>query len=265
MSKKHCWHCHKEIDNTNNESNFICPNCHTEYCDKPKNESILHTLQNSYLLNRNEKTFSKLLIALQPIVYNQLASKLKCSGKFLEECDLEDRISWSMLKIVSLYSDPTFKIETSFISYISSLVLFPLYNYKQQDKDQNEISLFTPRNNSGNNSSAKKENTLFDVMKEETVLDSVGEVENYFFNQLEKDNLVSTVNDFISVTIREITKNKEFVYSLKILTLLDYYIASKDNNKLFTSWWNYEGLEFKSTFEHVLVLFRNMIREANCA
>jgi hypothetical protein len=262
MSRKTCWHCHKPIENINNDLNYLCPHCGGPYCDKPANEGALHILQDKYLMSRNNKDFGNLLLALKHIIYNNICSKLKASGKFLGEEYLDDCVSWSITKIVKLYSNPDFKIRVSFISYIQSLVLFPLYNSKLQDIEQNEISLFTPISNGSGNSS-KKENTLYDLMSETPMLDGVASVENYFYKDLEKENIVTTTNDFFMVMIKGIWKKKGFSYALKMLTVLDYFFQGK-NNKVMVSWWDNEGLEFKKQFDDILKLYRGAIRNLEC-
>jgi len=258
--KRSCWHCRKPISNSERTYNFICPHCKSNFADKPKNEALLHVYQAEFLLSRDEEVFSKMMVMIKDIAYNQICAKLKQSGKFLLEEDLEDKISWTVWKMISLYSQPDFKITSSFIDYIGQVVLYPLYNYKLQDKEQYEISLYTPINNSSNN---KKENTLYDVMKETTILESAGEVENFFYKEIEKENLISTVNDFIDAMVTTVYKRKGFAYALKMITLIDYFFQEK-NNKLFTNWWDVEGLEFKKAFDNIVLLFRDSIRESSC-
>ena len=261
MSRKTCWHCHKHIDNQNEEYDFICPHCSTHFADKPKNEAQFHLLQMKYLANKQDKdSFTKMILLIKEISYNQIVSKLKASGKFLYDEDLEDKVSWSVCKMISLYENPDFKITTSVIEYLNKVVLYPLYNYKLKDREQNEISLFLPINNHKNNN--KKENTLYDLMKEKTMLEEIGEVENYFFINIEKENIINISNDFIDSILLTISENKNFSYALKMLIVIDYFFQKK-NNKLFTNWWNTEGLDFKKRFDKILILFRNNIREIN--
>jgi hypothetical protein len=262
--KKYCWSCHKEINNIENESNYICPHtkCNAKYADKPKNEAILHILQEEYLLTRDNKIFGRMLLMIKDIAYNQICNKLKQSGKFLLEEELEDKVGWTIEKFVTLYSNPNFRITTSFIDYTASAVLYPLYNYKLQDKEKTEISLFTPIYNN-KHSSSRKENTLYDIMKETPVLEEYGAVENYFFLEIQKENTIDMVNDFVDTLIKNIYNKKGLAYTIKMITLFDFFIQ-KRNNKLFTSWWNVEGLEFKKVFEKILLLFRNTLRESSC-
>jgi len=263
-SKKHCWSCHKEVNNVNNESNYICPNpkCLANYADKPIREAHFQLAQQKYLQNRNDKkALEEMMLIIQEIGYNQIVSKLKGTGKFLDEDDLHDRVGWVLVKMLELYSKEDFKISTSLISYMSQVVLFPLYNNKLQEKEQNEISLFTPVSTGSSNS--KKENTLYDLMSETPILDSVCSVENYFYRDMEKENIIVTTNDFFMTMVKGLFKNKGFPYALKMLTVLDYYFQEK-SNKVMTSWWDTEGLEFKKTFDNIIKLYRNAIRNLEC-
>ena len=253
MAKKHhCWHCHKVIENIDNLYNYQCPFCNSFFSDKPKTEARYHSLQQCYLLDKNNKTFGEMLLIIKEIAYNQIVSKLKLSGKFLLDEQIENQVSWVLVKMVTLYSNPDFRISVSIIEFLSQVVLYPLYNYKLQDKEQNEISLFTPitNNKSSNN---KKENTLFDIMKETPILEDCGETENLFFNQIQKENVIVLVNDFIDNMIVVVSNKKGVAYAIKILTLLDFYFQQK-NNKLFTSWWETEGLEFKGRFRKNIII-----------
>lgn len=200
-----------------------------------------------------------MLRLLEDITYNQIVSRLRSSGVFLDQADIEDKVQWCLIKMVTLYSNVNFKINTSFIDYMGSVVLYPLYNYKQQDKDENEISLFTPIN--GKNSNGEKEYTYFEKLKETPILSGNNDTENYFYKEVHKDHVINIVNEYITKVVTISKDKKNFGVSLQMMLLFNHYFHKK-NDKFFAGWWETEGLELRDFFEKSVTLLRDTIRDA---
>ncbi len=256
--KLKCWSCHTPLTNFDSSFNYQCPECNASYANKPLNEAKLSILQDDYLETRNTKTLNKMMIIINDLVYNLICSKLKASGKYLDEDDVYDKVQWTLLKMTYYYSKPEFKIGTSFTEYLKQVILYPLYNYKQKDKDSNELSLFTPIGDDDGNG---KDKTLIDRLSDMPYLEGKNEVENYLFNEIEKDNIVNIVKDYIRSLTSVANKQNGFTTALKLMILYKHYF-NKSTDRFFSNWWNTEGVELKGYFEKSQTLLKNAIYES---
>ena len=252
-----CWKCHTELFNSDSTINYLCPHCNAEYSNKPINEAKLSILQDQYLLTRDNKVLDKMLTIMQGIVYNLICSKLKASGKYLEEEDILDKVQWTLWKMITYYKRDSFKISVSFIEYLSQVVLYPLYNYKTKNRDIKEISIFTPVGKEADG----KEQTLLDKMQAETYLDGYFDVENYFFKNIEIENTVKLVKDYVKSVITIANEKKGFSSSLKMLILYNHYF-NKRSDRFFSKWWEKEGFDFRDQWEKSLSLLREVLYES---
>lgn len=257
-----CWNCHTTISVIDNElveeSKTQCPHCKVFYPEKPINEAKLSLLQEEYLATRDIKILNKMMLIMQDLIYNLICSRLKSSGKFLEEEVILDKVQWTLLKMTGYYMNkPYFKISSSFTEYLNQVILYPLYNYKNKNKDQNEISINTPIKNSNDG----KEQTLLDKISNETILDGTFEVEDYFFKEEIKNNTISLVQDFIKSAVSIAEKKKGFSSSLKLMILFNHYLNNRQP-KFFNNWWKLEGFELRDNFEKSLELLRRALYES---
>lgn len=263
-----CWNCHTTISVRDNdiveESKTKCPVCGVDYPEKPINEAKLSILQEEYLQTRDIKTLNKMMVIMQDIIYNLICSRLKASGKFLEEEVIQDKVQWSLLKMSGYYiNKPAFKIGTSFTEYLNQVILYPLYNYKTKDKDQNEISINTPlkKNTSGGYDS--KNQTLLDKISSEPYLDGNFEVENFFFKEELKSNTITMVQDFVHQAIVVAYKKKGFTTALKMMILFNHYFTYSNRDiRFFNNWWKMEGFDLRDNFEKSLELLRRALYDS---
>lgn len=254
-----CWKCHEPLGDIYTITNFMCPHCEAQYANKPINEAKLSILQEEFLKTRDNSVLNKMMIIMQDIIYNLICSKLRSSGKFLNEDDILDKVQWTLLKMTSYYRRESFKITTSFTEYLSQVILYPLYNYKQKDIDYNEISIFTPLGKDSNNN----EKTILDKISEQPMLDGSAEVEQYLFNEIEKENTILQVKDFIHSMALIAYNKKGFSTSLKLLILYNHYLK-KRSNRFFNTWWETEpnGLELRDQFEQSLEILKGVLYES---
>jgi len=260
IKKIKCWKCHEPLTDLDSTTNYACPYCNAHYSNKPINEAKLSILQEEYLATRDVKVLNRMMIIIQDIVYNLICSKLKASGKFLNEEDILDKVQWTLLKMTQYYNREEFKITTSFTEYLSQVILYPLYNYKQKNLDQNEISIFTPL---GHDSDSDNDKTILDKIIENPYLDGVGEAESYLFKELEKEHTITQVTDFIKSVTTMAYKKKGFSTALKLLILFNHYL-NKRSNRFFNEWWNTEpnGISLRDYFEKSLSILRTTLYES---
>jgi len=198
-----------------------------------------------------------MMIIMNTLVYNLICSKLKKSGKHLDEDDVMDKVQWTLLKMTYYYNKPEFRISTSFTEYLKQVILYPLYNYKQKEKDAMEISLFSSL---GNNEDGK-DRTLIDKLSDTPYLDGKNEVENFLFNEIEKDNIINTVQSYITSLVEIANAKQNFKTALKLMILYKHYF-NKSTDRFFSNWWNVEGIELKDYFEKSQTILKNMIYES---
>lgn len=257
-----CWNCKKVLPiNKFHEqhSGYYCPFCNIKYADRPKVEAQLALLQDDYLVTKSQVSLGKMLLIFRDITYNLLCKKLKASSKFLTDEDIEDKINFVIEKMLIYYRRPEFSIRTSFVSYINQVILYPLYNYQEQEKDIREISLFEPVQDSSKiSSSSKKEQILLDKLSEETCYEGLNEIENYLFQNIQKENVINQVSDFLSSTIFTAEKKISFSHALKLLILFKHFLNGK-SSRFFNEWWIKEGFELRDHFEKSLTLLRKTL------
>lgn len=256
-----CWNCRIKLEKPEEEglvdkNNLICPKCGVEYADKPFIEAKLHILQKEYLGSRDQKIFVEMLKLMEGIIYNQIVSKLRKSGVFLDPEEIQDRVHWSIEKILILYSNVNFKINTSFIEYLGDMILYPMYNYKQKGKDQNEVSIFTPIGYS--KTDKEKEYTYLDQLKETPIFEGYNEVEDFFYGDASKSYMIDLVTDYVDEVITISNKKKGFETSLKMAILFNQFL-NKKSDRFFAGWWKTEGLPFRDFFEKSVTLMRDTI------
>ena len=102
--KLKCWSCHIPLTNFDSSVNYHCPTCGASYANKPLNEAKLAILQDEYLITRDNKVLNKMMIIINDLVYNLICSKLKASGKYLDEDDVIDKVQWTLLKMTYYYN-----------------------------------------------------------------------------------------------------------------------------------------------------------------
>jgi len=258
-----CWSCHTVISVIDSElvkeEQTKCPHCQALYPEKPINEAKLAILQEKYLATRDIRVLNQMMMYMQDMAYNLICSKLKSSGKFLEEEVIWDKVQWVLMTMTRHYKKPYFKI-SSFTSYLSQVVLYPLYNYKDKKKDKSEISINTPIHTDLKDN---KEQTILDKFSSQPILEGTFEVENFLFREEIKENLVSTVQDFIKTAVTTAYKKRGFSDAIKNMILFNHYISMRMNEKKFANgWWKVEGFDFRDSFEKSLGLLREVIYES---
>ena len=145
---KYCWNCGHEVPyQVYSSINFVpkCPKCESLYPEKPRDEAMLSIYQDEYLADRSEKNFNRLFKALNVMTFNVICYKLKIKSSHEQLDDILDKVQWTLEKLAKYYIEKSdFKVTTSFNKYIGQLVLYPLYNKDEQERQKNEISIHIP-------------------------------------------------------------------------------------------------------------------------
>lgn len=228
--KKTCWKCGREVEQQVYATLDYIPRCvcGALYPEKPALEAKLSIYQNEYLEKRTQESFNKLFSPLYDLVFNILYSKLKSSSKLPSREKIEDMAQWSLMKLASYYrTKPDFKISGSFTSYISKVVLYPIYNKKDKKKEKKEISIYTPLSNSEDD----KNKTLMDKVSEESVETSF---EANSLNRLSQDRIIENTTGFIRKALNifynyqtEKNPKKSFYKLVELSCLYRHYINKK--------------------------------------
>ena len=137
---KYCWNCGYEVPyQVYSSINFVpkCPKCESLYPEKPRDEAMLSIYQDEYLADRSEKNFNRLFKALNVMTFNVICHKLKVKSSHEQLDDILDKVQWTLEKLAKYYKEKSdFKVTTSFNKYIGQLVLYPLYNKDEQEKER---------------------------------------------------------------------------------------------------------------------------------
>ena len=240
MSKiKYCWNCGHEVPYQIYSSiNFVpkCPKCESLYPEKPKDEAMLSIAQDEYLADRSEKNFNKLFKLLNRMTFNVICHKLKVKSSHEQWDDIWDKVQWTLEKLAKYYKEKAdFKVTTSFNKYIGQLVLFPLYNKDEQERQKTEISIHTPKFGNVNDKNAKELNDYLCKTDD----GEISEVEKSIDYDVNQNYLVTKSLEFINETINALydyekskDTNKEFKSCYYMAELYKFFIYNKCDEKI---------------------------------
>lgn len=237
----YCWKCGgvvRKIKYSECAEIPKCPHCGVRYPEKPKIEALLTLQQESYLEDRSQSNLNALFFTLHKLTYNIICSKLKHSAMSLSRERIEDMTQWSLMKILSYYKEkPDFKINGSFIGYVSQVVLYPLYNKKDKDMELNEISIDAPIGNG-----CDKERNLLDIISLESMNSDIM-VENRILSRNDYDSMIDHVGEFIEKMLDTMYDSSEkngekgkFTKVMEMVTAYRHFIFKKHENFFSEIW-----------------------------
>ena len=267
MSKiKYCWNCGHEVPYQIYSSiNFVpkCPKCESLYPEKPKDEALLSIAQDEYLADRSTKNFNKLFKLLNKMTFNVICHKLKIKSSHEQWDDIWDKVQWTLEKLAKYYNEKTdFKVTTSFNKYIGQLVLYPLYNKDEQDRQKNEISIHTPKFGGVNDKNAKELNDYLSKTDD----GEISEVEKNLDYEVNQNYLTTKSLEFINQTINALydnekskNTNKEFRNSYSMAELYKFFIYNRCDEKTVEDIINSMDYSLVKKFEKSKELYKQIL------
>lgn len=129
-----CSVCKTNIEYVHKHKPILCPNCNSEYWDKPKDERDLFLLQDEYINSDRDKEYltplyDKLFIYAQNIIKHKLRNKV-----ILSQEDFNQKSNDIAIIMVERYLKyPEEKIETSFGGMMLKIANGVLYSKKGID------------------------------------------------------------------------------------------------------------------------------------
>ena len=268
MSKiKNCWNCGHEVPYQIYSSiDFVpkCPKCGSLYPEKPKDEAMLSIVQDEYLADRNEKNFNKLFKLLNQMTFNVICHKLKVKSSHEQLDDILDKVQWTLEKLAKYYKEKSdFKVTTSFSKYIGQLVLYPLYNKDEQERQKNEISIHIPI--FGGAVGDKNSKELNDYLSK-TDDGEISEVEKNIDYEINQNHLNVESLKFINGIINSLYEyeeskgtNKEFRNSYNMAELYKFFIYNRCNEKIVEDIINSMDYSLVKKFEKSKELYKHML------
>lgn len=264
---KYCWNCGYEVPyQVYSSINFVpkCPKCESLYPEKPRDEAILSIYQDEYLADRNEKNFNRLFKALNVMTFNVICHKLKVKSSHEQLDDILDKVQWTLEKLAKYYIEKSdFKVTTSFNKYIGQLVLYPLYNKDEQDRQKNEISIHIPM--FGGAVGDKNSKELNDYLSQ-TCDGEISEVEKNLDYELNQNYLTTKSLEFINQTINALydnekskNTNKEFRNSYSMAELYKFFIYNRCDEKTVEDIINSMDYSLVKKFEKSKELYKQML------
>lgn len=264
---KYCWNCGYEVPyQVYSSINFVpkCPKCESLYPEKPRDEAILSIYQDEYLADRNEKNFNRLFKALNVMTFNVICHKLKVKSSHEQLDDILDKVQWTLEKLAKYYKEKSdFKVTTSFNKYIGQLVLYPLYNKDEQDRQKNEISIHIPM--FGGAVGDKNSKELNDYLSQ-TCDGEISEVEKNLDYELNQNYLTTKSLEFINQTINALydnekskNTNKEFRNSYSMAELYKFFIYNRCDEKTVEDIINSMDYSLVKKFEKSKELYKQML------
>ena len=270
MKKTTCWKCGAEVPKINYriyEGIPLCPKCGCKYPEKPKTEAKLSILQDNYLKSRlpkvvvngkeednpkSKKDLDKLFYTLHDLTFNIICSKLKGSAMSLDKEDIEDKVQWSLIKMLSYYKE-----KPNFTGYISMVVLYPLYNRKVKLKGRKEVSINAPLDRNSENSQ-----TLLDklsLQEDDTINIEKG------LGKYQSELVTKQIINFIKTTLVKTFNIREsehrgdsFTDTLQLLICYKHFV-NKRNDRFFTELWKTSSLELQDIFRGSLTILEESL------
>lgn len=267
MSKiKYCWNCGHEVPyQIYNSINFVpkCPKCESLYPEKPKDEALLSIAQDEYLADRSEKNFNKLFKLLNKMTFNVICHKLKIKSSHEQWDDIWDKVQWTLEKLAKYYNEKAdFKVTTSFNKYIGQLVLYPLYNKDEQERQKTEISIHTPKFGGVNDKNAKELNDYLSKTDD----GEISEVEKNLDYEVNQNYLTTKSLEFINQTINALydnekskNTNKEFRNSYSMAELYKFFICNRCDEKTVEDIINSMDYSLVKKFEKSKELYKQIL------
>ena len=268
MSKiKYCWNCGHEVPyQVYSSINFVpkCPKCESLYPEKPRDEAMLSIYQDEYLADRSEKNFNRLFKALNVMTFNVICYKLKIKSSHEQLDDILDKVQWTLEKLAKYYIEKSdFKVTTSFNKYIGQLVLYPLYNKDEQERQKNEISIHIPM--FGGAVGDKNSKELNDYLSQ-TCDGELSDVEKKLDYEINQNHLNVESLKFINGIINSLYEyeeskgtNKEFRNSYNMAELYKFFIYNRCHEKIVEDIINSMDHSLVKKFEKSKELYKQML------
>ena len=264
---KYCWNCGYEVPyQVYSSINFVpkCPKCESLYPEKPRDEAILSIYQDEYLADRSEKNFNRLFKALNVMTFNVICHKLKVKSSHEQLDDILDKVQWTLEKLAKYYKEKSdFKVTTSFNKYIGQLVLYPLYNKDEQERQKNEISIHIPMFGGAVGDKNSKELNDYLSKKDDG---EISEVEKNIDYEINQNHLNVESLKFINGIINSLYEyeeskgtNKEFRNSYNMAELYKFFIYNRCNEKIVEDIINSMDYSLVKKFEKSKELYKQML------
>ena len=263
---KYCWNCKEEVPYQEYEKiDFvpICPKCGAKYPEKPKDEALLSIYQDDYLNDRSERNYNRFFKLLNKVTFNVICHKLKSSSANEEVDDILDKTQWTMEKLTKYYNEkPNFKITTSFVQYLGQVVLYPLYNKDEKEREKNEISIHSSKYKNSKNEQPKE---LLDYLSSESDggMDKCNENLNY---ELSKNHLIDESVEFVSSVINSLYSHEEnhksknsFKNSYFMAKFYEYFIKGKSEEKIVSDIMNSMDYSLIEKFDKTKIMYKDIL------
>ena len=268
---KYCWNCGEKVPYQEYKNiDFIptCSKCGVKYPEKPKDEALLSVYQDEYLKDRNERNYNRFFELLNKVTFNIICHKLKSSSAYESIDDILDKTQWTMEKLTKYYTEkPDFKITTSFVQYLGQVVLYPLYNKDEKERQDKEISLHSPKykDNKGN---VSKELADYLSSNSDGGINKCDEEMDYVNN---KNHLLEESVSFISSVIESLYNyennkhtNDAFKNAYYIALLYKYFINGQISDKIVEDIMNSMDYSLIEKFDKSREIYKDILMKYAC-
>jgi len=255
VNRTKCKVCKKFVTIEEYDPPKLCPLCRALYWDKPEVERTLHLYQDDFLESRDENIFTKMCLIFQEIIHNNIVAKLKGKVVAIQNEEIEDMVSETLVKLITYYRRDTFRITDSFNGYISQMVLNPLYNKPKKDREQKNVSISISINEG--RKGGDKEVNLIDRIEAEG--GKYG-TEEWIMNEYQKKLQVKVLSEYIESIFVIATKEQGLYEAYKIITLLTFFLESR-SERFFGSLWNVYSNETKNFYESCKYSMKDFIQD----
>ena len=194
------------------------------------------------------------------MTFNVICHKLKANSSHEQWDDIWDKVQWSLEKLAKYYKEKSdFRVTTSFNKYIGQLVLFPLYNKDEQDRQKNEISIHVPK---FGKTDVKELNDYLSKTND----GEISEVEKNLDYEVNRNYLTTKSLEFIKQTINALYEhekskntNKEFRNSYDMAELYKFFIYNRCDEKIVEDIINSMDYSLVKKFEKSKELYKQML------
>lgn len=133
LKKVKCSNCGEIIQYIHKNKPDVCPNCGNVYWNKPLDEFTLFTLQDEYLLTRDNKILTQMYTILK-LYAKKLIVKMVKNKFYFSKIELDMKAHDSVNKMMLYYLEkPAFRVGSSFGGYLKWPIRGVLYGEKAED------------------------------------------------------------------------------------------------------------------------------------
>jgi len=252
LYKRICRHCGANVEFYHSEKPDVCPECGISDFVKPETETKLFLLQKKWLEEKDKPSLGKMYVILCAYVKSKI-KKILNGVVIYDEDKLEEKAVDSVNLLMEYYlTKEDFKIESSFMGYLTKQIKSTLYNKQTRLLDATE-SL-----NAIIDDSSKKE--LQDIIDVTPIYENSLNYD-FIFDDHKENDLINGITNIVQEVHNQIVKNYSFTLGLLVLIGIHHYINRRPEEFREKFYTRFNNTKTKDFVEKAMVVILQFIKE----